>query len=150
MNESMNVYMTVRLLLSLKNNFAFFFSVSCALLLLLLLLLLYESNVNRAHKEKLLPPIAVMHVKVTLDTPRYCDYGCMCVSSRSVPPLSLSSLSFLLRIYCSKSVSSAQYGDDAQELFFTAPDTIHSSLFLCISLPFLRLTSHHHLYSIAL
>jgi len=49
--------MTVRLLLSLRNNFAFFFSVSCALLLLLLLLLLYESNVNRVYKEKLLLPI---------------------------------------------------------------------------------------------
>jgi hypothetical protein len=70
-----------------------FFSVSRALLLLLLLLLLYESNVNRAHKEKLLPPIAVMHVEVKLDTPRYCDYGCMCVSSRSVP-LSLSLFPF--------------------------------------------------------
>ncbi len=69
----MIVYMTGRLLLSLRNNFAFF-SVSYALLLLLLLLLLFESNVNRAHKEKLLLPIAVMHVEVMVDTPRYCDY----------------------------------------------------------------------------
>jgi hypothetical protein len=43
--------------------------------------------------------------------------------------LSLSFLSFLLRIYCSECVSSAQYGDDAQDLFFTAADTIQSSLF---------------------
>lgn len=64
--------MTVRLLLSLRNNFVFF-SFSYALLLLLLLLLC-ESNVNRVYKEKLLLPIAVMHVEVMADTPRYCDY----------------------------------------------------------------------------
>lgn len=130
------IYMVVRLLLSLRNNFAFFFSVSYNLLLLLLFL--YKSNVNRVHKEKLLLPIAVMYVEVMVDTPRYCDYV-YAVWVVVLLSLSLSLLSFLLRIYCSGYVSSAQYGDDAQDLFFTAADTIHSSLFLSVSLLFFTL-----------
>jgi hypothetical protein len=56
--------------------------------LLLLLLLLYESNVNRVHKEKLLRPIAVMQVEVMVDTPRHCDYVCewVVVLSLSLTP----------------------------------------------------------------
>jgi hypothetical protein len=144
MNEWMHIWLSVcycRWEIILR-----FFSVSCALLLLLLLFL-YKSNVNRVHKEKLLPPIAVMYIDVMVDTPRYCDY--VYFVWVVVLSFSLSLLSFLLRIYCSGCVSSAQYGDDAQDLFFTAADTIHSSLFLSVSLLFLRSTSHHHLYSIA-
>ena len=66
--------MTIRLRLLLKNNFASIFFLSppyyCCFLL-------YESNVNRAQKEKLLPLIVVMHVNAMVDTPRHYDYVCM-------------------------------------------------------------------------
>jgi hypothetical protein len=70
----MSVYITVRLLLSLRNNFAFFF-----LFLVLTVVVVVAVRIERqkVHKEKLLPSIAVMYVEVIVDTPRYCDYVCV-------------------------------------------------------------------------
>ena len=68
---------------------------------------------------------------------------CVCLSNRLFAfSLSLSR-SFLLRIYCSEHTSNAQYTNDAQDLFFTSTDTIHSSLSF---LPFFNARLHIIIY----
>ncbi len=133
----------------LRFSFLFFALYFCCLLLLWWWLL-YESNVNRAHKEKLLLPIAVMHVAVMMDTPRYCDYV-------YVVWVLVLSLSLSLSLFPFFSIKNLLFGVCVERairrwrarlvLYRCWHNTVLS--FSPVSLLSLRSTSHHHLYSIA-
>jgi len=137
--------MTIHLWLLLRNNFASisFFPSIFLYFIIVVAFCFDESNVNRVHKEKLLPSIVIMHINAMVDTPRHYDYVCVWVSSRSSFFSLLSFLSFLLRIYCSEYIFRAQYTNDKQDLYFTS--TWHNTL-SSFFLPFFYARFHIIIY----